>query len=93
VIEQLPRISRYVQHGWGASSIVKQRHHQRTASGYEVAWKNGGADQYSIWNTDSGGNYTSHAVGIVSGGDFTLQSLEPSFHQDLNGDGAWLLLL
>jgi hypothetical protein len=27
----------------------------------------------------------------VSGADYALQSLEPSFHQDLNGDGYWLL--
>jgi serralysin len=80
----------YVAGQFGAWALIGA---ERTASGYEVAWKNGGADQYSIWNTDSGGNYTSHAVGIVSGDDFTLQSLEPSFHQDLNGDGAWPLLL
>jgi serralysin len=64
---------------------------ERTASGYEVAWKNGGADQYSVWNTDSSGNYISNIVGIASGADYALQSLEPSFHQDLNGDGHWLL--
>ena len=61
---------------------------EQTASGYEVAWKNGAADQYTVWNADSNGNYTSN-IGLVSGA--ALQSLEPSFHQDLNGDGHWLL--
>ena len=30
---------------------------EQTASGYEVAWKVTGADQYSVWTTDSSGNY------------------------------------
>ena len=34
---------------------------ERTASGYEVAWKVTGANQYSIWNTDSNGNRVSSA--------------------------------
>ena len=33
---------------------------EQTASGYEVAWKIPGADQYSIWNTDSSGNFVSN---------------------------------
>ena len=33
---------------------------EQTASGYEVAWKVTGADQYSVWNTDSNGNYVSN---------------------------------
>ena len=32
---------------------------EQTATGYEVAWKVTGADQYSIWTTDSNGNYIS----------------------------------
>ena len=31
---------------------------EQTASGYEVAWKMTGADQYTVWNTDSSGNYS-----------------------------------
>ena len=58
-----------------------------TASGYEVAWKLPGTDQYSIWFTDNGGNETS-STGAISGTSTTLESLEPSFHQDLNGDGT-----
>ena len=39
---------------------------EQTASGYEVAWKVPGADQYTVWTTDSSGNYISeyrHCVG------------------------------
>jgi len=47
-----------------------------------------GADQYSAWATDSNGNYTGNIIGVVSGTSGTLESLETSFHQDLNGDGV-----
>jgi len=60
---------------------------EQTTSGYEVAWKVTAADQYTVWNTDSSGNYITSIIGTVSGTDYALQSLEPSFHQDLNGDG------
>ena len=61
---------------------------EQTASGYEVAWKITGADQYTVWNTDSSGNYISNIIGVVSGTSTALESLETSFHQDLNGDGV-----
>ncbi|MCK1680987.1 M10 family metallopeptidase C-terminal domain-containing protein [Bradyrhizobium sp. 147] len=62
---------------------------EQTASGYEVALHLQGSDQYTVWNTDANGNVVSNAVGgIVSGSNATLKSLEPSFHQDLNGDGV-----
>jgi serralysin len=61
---------------------------EKTASGYEVAFKNGSADQYLVWNTDAKGNYTGNATGVVAGGDASLQLLETSFQQDLNGDGT-----
>src|SRR5262249_31637137 len=60
---------------------------EQTTSGYEVAWKVTAADQYTAWTTDSSGNYIASIIGTVSGIDCALQSLEPSFHQDLNGDG------
>jgi hypothetical protein len=60
---------------------------EQTATGYEVAWKVSGADQYSVWATDSNGNYVSNILGRVSGTNTALQSIETSFHQDLNGDG------
>ena len=60
---------------------------EQTAAGYEVAWKVPGADQYTVWNTDSSGNYISQTA-MVSGTSATLESLETGFHQDLNGDGV-----
>src|SRR6185437_7332418 len=60
---------------------------EATATGYEVAWKNGGANQYDVWNTDASGNYLSE-LGVVSGSNSSLEALEPSFSQDLNGDGV-----
>ncbi len=61
---------------------------EQTAGGYEVAWKVPGADQYTVWSADSNGNYVSTLIGIVSGTSAALESLETSFHQDLNGDGV-----
>jgi len=60
---------------------------EQTASGYEVAWKVAGADQYGVWYTDSSGNFISNTA-VVSGTSSTLESFETSFHQDLNGDGV-----
>ena len=60
---------------------------EQTASGYEVALKMAGADQYTVWFTDSSGNYVSTPFGNVSGTSGALESVETSFHQDLNGDG------
>ena len=58
------------------------------ASGYEIAWKATGADQYTVWNTDSSGNYISNLIGVVSGTSNVLETFETSFQQDLNGDGT-----
>src|SRR5437588_195048 len=63
---------------------------EQTASGYEIAWKNtaAGVDQYSVWNTDSSGNYLTNVLNNVSGSSIALGSIETSFQQDLNGDGT-----
>ena len=60
---------------------------EKTANGYQVVFKNGGADQYALWNTGNDGNYSGNPIGVVSSADYALQSLEPTFQQDLNGDG------
>ena len=60
---------------------------EQIASGYQLAWKMTGADTYTVWNTDSGGDYVSSPLNPVPGGA-ALQSFEASFHQDLNGDGV-----
>ena len=59
---------------------------EQTATGYEVAWKNT-AGQYSLWTTDSSGNFIS-TTQPVSGTSSTIENAETRFHQDLNGDGA-----
>ena len=46
-----------------------------------------GSDQYTVWNTDANGDYTSSATGVVSGQSFALEDLEPAFGEELNGDG------
>ena len=60
---------------------------QQTATGYEVAWKVAGADDYTVWYTDSSGNYLSSPIDVASGTSATLKSFETSFQYDLNGDG------
>jgi serralysin len=59
---------------------------EQTAGGYEVVFKNGGADLYTAWNLDGAGNYLGNALGYVAGADIGLRALEPTFQQDLNGD-------
>ena len=60
----------------------------QTANGYEVAWQNTGTGQYTVWTTDSNGNYTGNVIGAVSGNSYALESFEFVFNQDLNGDGV-----
>jgi hypothetical protein len=55
------------------------------AGGYEVVWKVMGADQYTVWTTDSSGNFLSD-IPQVSGSSYAIESLETTFHHDLNGD-------
>src|SRR6516225_7668230 len=52
---------------------------EQTATGYEVAWKMTGADQFTVWYIDSSGNYLSSAFASASGTSATLESFEPSF--------------
>jgi hypothetical protein len=55
-------------------------------SGYLVAWKNG-TNSYNIWTTDVTGRYV-RDTGNMSGSSAQMQAYEPSFGQDLNGDGV-----
>jgi Tryptophan-rich Synechocystis species C-terminal domain len=68
--------------GWAPIGAVQ------TATGYDVAWKNAGTGQYTVWSTDANGNYTSNVIPYVAGNNVTLESLESAFSQDLNGDGV-----
>ena len=58
-----------------------------TAGGYEVAWSLPGANQYSIWTTDSTGTFVSQIAGLT-GTSSALEAAETVFGQDLNGDGV-----
>ena len=70
---------------WGSWTPVGA---EVTASGYEVAFKLGTSGLFTVWNTDANGNLISTAIGSVYGDSPALESLETSFHQDLNGDGT-----
>jgi hypothetical protein len=59
---------------------------EQVGGGYVMAWKT--ADQFVIWNHDSNGAFVSNTLGTLSGSSLALQSVETSFHQDLNGDGT-----
>ena len=61
---------------------------QQTATGYEVALENMGADHYGVWDTDASGNFVSGPISNVSGTSAALESIEISFNDDLNGDGT-----
>src|SRR5712691_12197945 len=56
------------------------------SGGYQVVWRNVPLDRYAVSTTDSNGNYTS-ATPNVTLNSIYVQSLEPGFNQDLNGDG------
>ncbi|WP_247299456.1 M10 family metallopeptidase C-terminal domain-containing protein, partial [Bradyrhizobium sp. 87] len=60
---------------------------EQISSGYEVAWQIPGTDQFTVWTTDSSGNFTSN-TGAVAGTSMTLEQAETILHQDLNGDGT-----
>ncbi|MDH2352630.1 NF038122 family metalloprotease [Bradyrhizobium sp. SSUT112] len=73
---------------YGAWSPVAAE--QVSGGGYDVAWKNSSTAYFSIWSTDSNGNFvtTLAAAAEVLGTDPSLEALEPTLHQDLNGDGT-----
>ena len=60
----------------------------QTTTGYDIAWKSGSADAFTLWVTDSSGNYVSDPIGTVTGNSVALESAESVFNQDLNGDGV-----
>ena len=60
---------------------------QIAGGGYLVAWKEAGANLYSVWTTDSTATATS-SLNYVTGSDYRLEADEVLMHQDLNGDGV-----
>ncbi|MBY0317396.1 MAG: VCBS domain-containing protein, partial [Reyranella sp.] len=60
---------------------------ESVATGYQVVLRHGDSDRYLVWNTDQDGSYIGNVIGPVTGTDVSLQTLETSFHQDLNRNG------
>ena len=69
--------------GWTPIGAV-----QVAGGDYDVAWKNTSTGQYTVWSTDSNGNYLSNLIPSVPGNSAALEALETTFNQDLNGDGT-----
>ncbi|WP_156944260.1 Ig-like domain-containing protein [Bradyrhizobium sp. Ec3.3] len=61
---------------------------EQTSTGYDVAWKIPATGEFSVWTTDSNGNYVSNLLNKVSPNDPSLKAVETTFYQDLNGDGV-----
>ena len=49
---------------------------QVTGGGYDVALHNASSGLYTVWSTDSNGNYLSNVIGAVSGTSTALESPE-----------------
>ena len=77
-----PVIAGQFRLGWTPVGAVK------TASGYEVAWSVPGQNEYEVWDTDSAGDYTSTATGILSGASAELEGVEANFGETFAGAGA-----
>jgi serralysin len=60
---------------------------EQIAGGYNVAWKDVATNQYSIWTTDSSGNFIT-STGAVAGTIAAVETCETTLHQDLNSDGV-----
>ena len=56
--------------------------------GYDIAFHDSSSGLYTVWSTDSNGNYLSNIIGAVAGNNSALEYLETTFDQDLNGDGT-----
>ena len=48
---------------------------EASGGGYQVAWKNGAANEYLVWAIDSGGNWLSQTA-VMPGTTYAMQSLE-----------------
>ncbi|WP_369539482.1 hypothetical protein [Bradyrhizobium japonicum] len=60
---------------------------EQIPTGFEIAWQTPGSNQFTIWTTDSNGNFVSN-TGAIGGNSAALEQAETIFHQDLNGDGT-----
>jgi serralysin len=80
--------SAVVAANWGVWTVIGAE--QVSGGGYDVVWKSSSNQHYSVWSTDSNGNFltTLAAASEMPGTDASLQALEPTLQQDLNGDGT-----
>src|SRR5580693_1464904 len=53
---------------------------QQTATGYEVALEEVGANLYGVWDTDTSGNVVSAPISNIAGTSTALESIEASFN-------------
>jgi hypothetical protein len=60
---------------------------QVAGGGYDVAWHDPSSGLYTVWSTDSNGNYLSNLIGAVASNSTALENFETIFNQDVNGDG------
>jgi large repetitive protein len=60
----------------------------QTSSGFDVAFRQAGTNNFTFWTTDANGNYMSNISGLVSGNSLTSEKMEATFGQDFNGDGT-----
>ena len=73
---------------WRVRSVWLPIGAEQMAGGYEVAWTNHRRRSVHGLEYRQQRQLVSYAIGAVSGTSTTLESLETSFHQDLNGDGV-----
>ena len=60
---------------------------QVAGGGYDIAWHDTSSGLYTVWSTDSNGNYLSDFITPAAGNSSSVESIETTFNQDLNGDG------
>ena len=51
--------------GWSSLAAWVPIGAVQTASGYDVAWDIPGANKYTVWSTDSNGNYPANIIGVL----------------------------
>ena len=60
----------------------------KTGNGYEVAWRDASANEYTVWNTDLSGDYTTSATGVLTGSSQELEAVEGYFGEQFAGAGT-----
>src|SRR5262249_21782491 len=58
----------------------------QTASGYDIAWKDASDGLYTVWSTDSNGNYEIGRASCREGEKIAVEAVSMILNKDLNGD-------